>query len=357
MNPEQYQEYKRVSMAAKKRTEVLADAVATTRKCDGTSIPMVREWLLEIQMARAYFTVANKEEDTRKLVVKTLQGPMRRFHEAFLDDQADRNNVTWAAIKTSLKSAYLTPDETEYLRSELERIKQSAYETSGAYARRYSEAANMAYCKDDRNEVVQNVVLEKYIKGLRCNALKKRLIEEAKPKTIDEAMLAVQDFTAQAERLKRMVTHGSDKEENQNSREEPMEVGAMAAPPTHSPRNSASNSDALLLQLAESMETMNRQMQGVQKEMAKLKAQTLYAKPHTSSNTTNTTNSNQNATTQPTKTISKHANPLLRWTVDNQFICIECEGIGHIGKECNVRRRRIEREQGMIAHPNQLSGN
>ena len=354
MNQEQYQEYKRVSMAAKKRTETLADAVATTRKCDGTSIPMVREWLLEVQMARAYFSVANKEADTRKLVVKTLQGPMRRFHEAFLDDQEDRENVTWAAIKNSLKAAYLTPDETEYLRSELERIKQTAYETTGAYARRYSEAANMAYCKDDRNDVVQSVVLERYIKGLRCNALKKRLIEEAKPKTIDEAMAAVQDFTAQAERLKRMVTNGPDKEDNPNPREEPMEVGAMAALPTHSTRTSPSNSDALLLQLAESMETMNRQMQGVQKEMAKLKAQTLYAKPHTSSNTNN---SNQNATTQPTKTISKHANPLLRWTVDNQFICIECEGVGHIGKECQVRRRRLEREQGISSTSTQFSRN
>jgi hypothetical protein len=60
---------------------------------------------------------------------------------------------------------------------------------------------------------------------------------------------------------------------------------------------------------------------------------------------------------EPIKTISKHANPLLRWTVDNQYICIECEGIGHIGKDCNVRRWRLEREQGLAANPNQFSGN
>jgi hypothetical protein len=350
MNPEQYQEYKRVSTAAKNRKEALHDAVATTRKCDGTSIPMVREWLLEIQMARAYFSVTNKEADTRKLVVRTLQGPMRRYYESFLDAKDDREVVTWAEIKLGLSAAYLMPDESEYLRSDLEKIKQSAYETTGAYGRRFSEAANMAYAKDDRNDVVHRVVLERYIKGLRCNALKKRVIQETRPTNIDEALAAVQNFSAQGEQLRCMIADSPSDATDQ--REEPMEIGAMYAPPQQATRTPSS--DALLVQLTESMDTMNRQMQGVQKEMAKLKAQTLYAKPHPN---TSTSNADQNLQQQPIKTISKHANPLLRWTVDNQYICIECEGIGHIGKDCIVRRRRLEREQGMTAHPNQHSGN
>jgi hypothetical protein len=209
----------------------------------------------------------------------------------------------------------------------------------------------MAYAKDDRNDVVHRVVLERYIKGIRCNALKKRVIQETRPPNIDEALAAVQNFSAQGEQLRRMISDSPSDATDQ--REEPMEIGAMYAPPQQATR--APSSDALLMQLTESMDTMNRQMQGVQKEMAKLKAQTLYAKPHQSTSTSNA--DQKNLQQQPIKMISKHANPLLRWTVDNQYICIECEGIGHIGKDCNVRRRRLEREQGMTAHPHQHSGN
>ena len=230
MNAEQFTEYRQAGTAAKERKEILSDQVATTRVCDGTSIPLVREWLMEVQMARAYFSVAHKEIDTRKLVAKTLQGPMKRCYERFLDAQPDRNNVTWAAIKLSIKGSYLTPDEDEFLRTELEKIKQTSYETTGAYGRRFAEAANTAYAEGDRNAVVMAVVLERYIKGLRSHALKKRLIQEAVPATIDAAMAAVENYSAQDERLRRMSSSSSTYDNHRDATDEPMEVGAMYAP-------------------------------------------------------------------------------------------------------------------------------
>jgi hypothetical protein len=284
-------------------------------------------------MARPYFPAATADAETLKLVIATLQGAMRRCYEHFLDSQEDRNNVTWAAVKTHLRAAYLTSDESEFLRSELETIKQSSYESTGAYSRRFVEAANKAYDEDARNGVVQQIVLDLYMKGLYSSALMDRLILEVEPTTMDEATAAVASFAAKQERLKRL----KGQRKPATSEEEPMEIGAIGKNHSNSGTDSA---------MADALVTLARQMQGVQKELTKLKASSL---------TPTIPQATPNAQIAATNATPARIPPLMPYkypshSQDGQIICYECGNLGHIGKNCEQRRRRL-------ANSTQNSGN
>ena len=313
------------------RRYTVEQQIKNTRTCDGTSIPAVREWLQDIVLVRPYFSLQHQDEDTLKVVAASLQGPMRRCYERFMSSQLDRTNVTWNAVKVMIEASYLTADECEHLRSELEKIGQTAYETTGSYSRRFVESAGQAYPVGERNAVVQRLVLERYIRGLRKSGLVRRLVQEKDPQTVDEAILAVEGFTVQEERLKRMM----DTKTQESAGEEKMEVGEVAQQQTAPPTLPTSSMDTLNT----SVSALSRQLQGLHKEMAKLKGQTLYVSPPP----TPAPRPPQAAIEavgrqqQPQFQNYQHA-----WTPDGQPICFECKQPGHMGRDCEVRRRRLQ---------------
>jgi hypothetical protein len=126
--------------------------------------------------------------------------------------------------------AYLTTDEGEYLKSELDSLRQSAYETGGGFGRRFAEAADMACPADTRNATIANQLLEKYLRGLRSKDLVRRVVQEGAPRNLTEAMTSVAAFTAQEERLSRLLKGQPAREmavEPRGRVEEPMEVNAV----------------------------------------------------------------------------------------------------------------------------------
>jgi hypothetical protein len=325
----------------REQERLLDTHIKSTRACDGSSIPLVREWLHDIDMAFPYFPVATADSRIQQIIMATVQGPMKRFYERFLDAQPNRNNVTWPAIRASIRAAYLTPDEAEFLRSELETIKQTAYETSAAYARRFVEAANVAYDQADRNDVVQRIVLERYVKGLRSKTLKRRLCLETIPDTIDTAIAAVENFAVQEERHKRMTGDDAD---DPTPGETPMEIGAIR--PLDRPHVVNSDAPSTDPSMAAAMLRLARQMEGLQKEMTKLKSNSLNPQAAAASTPATT------PAFQPTQPIIPPLMPLKypSHSPDGQTICYECGGFGHIGKNCEQRRRRL-------AQASQQSGN
>lgn len=325
------------------RRYVVEQQIKNTRVCDGTSIPAVREWLQDIALVRPYFSVQHRDEDTLKVVAASLQGPMRRCYERFMDQQPDRLNVTWEAVQAMIEASYLTADEAEHLRSELEKIAQSAYETTGSYSRRFLEAASQAYPPKDRNTVVQRLVLERYIKGLRKAGLVRRLVQEKDPQTVDDAISAIEEFTVQEERLKRMMdtktAEGGGEERMEVSEVSPQKTSTLPAVPNPNPGMEALNS---------SIAGLSRQLQGLQKEMTKLKGQTLHVLPPS----TLAPPPSQTAVAaigrpqQPRARAYEHS-----WTPDGQPICFECRQPGHLGRDCEVRRKRLQHRAGPRANP------
>ena len=335
------------------RAELLKTQIANTVKCSGATSMSVRHWFAEVDLARPYFaehlsdphqTLA-RDIDTMDLCRGTLQGEMRRCYEAFIMDQPNRNLVTWQEIKNHLTMAYLTADEQEYLKSALEKTKQRAEENNGSYGRRYTEAANMAYPATARNAAVEAILLNGYIKGLRKTALKLRLIQEVDPETVKDAIKAIERFTVQALRMKRVEDNEHDPRDA-----EPMEVGAVL-PSAVSP----SPNTALL--------AMQRRMEGMQKELTKLKSTTIYVadprQPPPAPLPLTVSYARAVTPLLPTPdalspTRSKRPPPVNpmggpSYTPDKQPICYECQGIGHVAKSCEVRRVWLARVAANLA--------
>ena len=59
------------------RQRRLKTQIKTVKPCDGSSIPLVREWILDIDIAREALVGAQQEDLTLRLVSATLQGSMR----------------------------------------------------------------------------------------------------------------------------------------------------------------------------------------------------------------------------------------------------------------------------------------
>ena len=330
------------------RRYTVEQQIRITRTCDGTSISAVREWLQDISLVIPYFSTQHADEDTLKVVAASLQGPMRRCYERFMELQPNRVNVTWKAVKTMIEASYLTADECEYLRSELEKICQTAYETTGCYSRKFVEAAGQAYPIGDRNTVVQRLVLERYVKGLRKASLVRRLVQEKDPQTLDEAILAVEGFTVQEERLRRMMD--TKTQETNSSGEEKMEVGEVAMASSTSKTQENAPASTSLGTLNTSVTTLSRQLQGLQKEMTKLKGQTLYVAPPTTP-LLHPQPAHIEAIGDQQARSYQHA-----WTPDGQPICFECKQIGHLGRDCEIRRKRLMTSTKHRTHPGN-SGN
>ena len=63
----------------KERQQRLDTQIRAVKPCDGTSVPLVREWLIDIELAREKLVGNQLEDLTLRLISETVQGPLRRF--------------------------------------------------------------------------------------------------------------------------------------------------------------------------------------------------------------------------------------------------------------------------------------
>ena len=200
--------------------EEIKRLIKRVRVADGSTPHLVRDWIEDIQMCGPY--INNHDASFRTIVEETIQGPLRKAYERFMNGQANRQAVTWAAIHAHVRAAFLTTDEDEYLRSLLEKVHQTSYETNVAYGRRFQETADRAYPLVNRAQAEERIILTAYIKGLKSKDIVKRLVQETRPPTLAAALAAIEEFTADEERFKRYgwLPEGRG--------EEPMEVGSVS---------------------------------------------------------------------------------------------------------------------------------
>jgi hypothetical protein len=68
----------------------------------------------------------------------------------------------------------------------------------------------MAYPAMARNPAVEAILLNRYIRGLRKDSLKCKLIQEEDPQTVGEAIKTIERFTVQELRMKRVLDNEND---------------------------------------------------------------------------------------------------------------------------------------------------
>jgi len=186
------------------------------RICDGNVPAEVREWIEEVEMARSVIPV-NVIGAMIQIATRTVAGPLKREVERFLQAQPNRMQTPWATLRDHIRTAFLSANEDERLKSELEKLTQSSYENLGVYNRKFREAAIKAY-PGAWSPDAERTILRAYTRGLYSSELAKRLIVENRPTTLDGAIA----FTEQQEAGLEMY-RGIDRK----SEEEPMDVNQV----------------------------------------------------------------------------------------------------------------------------------
>ena len=153
MDPGQFQQFTQglaqqegARIVTQNRRALIKDLVRQTSPCDGTPTSAVRNWIREIGLA------LNQVGDGSiiEVVSKTVTGPLRfeieRFIARTIDaDLRERHEVPWPALRDHVAAQFLNIDEAAALRDEVEKVRQSAYEPTVQYCRRFREVADAAY--------------------------------------------------------------------------------------------------------------------------------------------------------------------------------------------------------------------
>ena len=207
--------------------ELVKDLIKQTGTCDGTTTSGVRTWMREVTLALNQVGPAFIIHVASRSCAGPLRYELERFIEnVMLTTHVERAAINWADLRTHIAGQFLEIDEKASLRDDLERIKQSAYEPTSQYARRFREACDVAYVPALRNPDQERVLLRTFARGLTSDNLARKLIEQANPANIEDAISAVTRYCERSEAYSRL------------GREElPMEISVATpiAPPEDRP--------------------------------------------------------------------------------------------------------------------------
>ena len=231
MNPEQFQIYtqhlanaeeqRRNEEGARQRRkdqkELVSTLVKQTTKCDGATSTSVRNWIKEIDLARARVG----DQGIIEVVTSTITGPLRfeteREIQPIIDEQEiDRALVPWQRLRDHIRVQFLKIDEAATLRDEVEKITQSAYEPDAHFSRRFREMADAAY-PPPRNNDQERILVKVFARGLKCDQLARKLIEDAHPNTLEGAIQSVAELSERKDAYLRI-----------GRQEEPMDIGMVS---------------------------------------------------------------------------------------------------------------------------------
>ena len=202
--------------------ELVKDLIKQTATCDGTTTGGVRTWMREVTLALNQVGPAF----IIHVASRSCAGPLRYELERFIENvmittHVDRHAIHWADLRTHIAGQFLEIDEQASLRDDLERIRQSAYEPTSQYARRFREACDVAYVPALRNPDQERVLLRTFARGLTSDTLARKLIEQSNPTSIEEAITAVTRYCERSEAYSRL-----------GREEQPMEISVASPLPS-----------------------------------------------------------------------------------------------------------------------------
>ena len=219
-----------------------------TTRCDGSDPLNIRLWIKEIDLIVPEVGVHGVVEIAAETVAGSFRAELERFVQAQVQAHGiNRHQVPWEAIKQHLTEAFLTTDEKENARKELDGMKQGTYEMEASYNRRFRDLITIAYPPGGRN-VDQHQTMIKYLaKGLRSDDVAKELVRHRpRYQDIEGAMRAVLDIVGK-----------NDDYERLGRIEEAMDVNVVKVP-VNKPSNNDNTTD--INKLAREVTKMGRQM-------------------------------------------------------------------------------------------------
>ena len=294
--------------------EQIRDLIRQTQTCDGSTTAAVRNWIREVTLA---FNQVGADSII-EIATKTVSGPLRFELERYIEgvivaNQVARAAILWADLRNHISAQFLNPDESAVLRDELDKIRQSVYEPTAQYARRFRDIADVAYPRAHRNADQERLLIKAFARGLKSNELARKLVEQS-PATIEAAFVDVTRFCERHDAYTRL---GRD--------EQPMEVGMMEKP--------ASDSTPPLIKMVNSLSST---VEKLATKIAKIEARS----PASRDASTHATNDRRNGT--PVNTNTRRV-PRDDTRTRCQLLCFNCGKPGHYARECHRRysQRRL----------------
>ena len=228
------------------------------------------------------------------VAARTVSGSLKKEVERFLGAQPNRAQTPWVTLRDHIRATFLSANEAERLKSELEKMAQTSYETLANFNRRFRESANKAF-PQPRTPDAERLVLRAYSRGIYSTALAKKLIVEGRPANLDAAFQYAEGQAAGNEMFDGLERRSRDEEE--------MDCSATG------------DSQSLAEKVLEALEGIRKSHERVVTRVAKLEA----------------SGSSQRGG-GPRKINTPRAP--LKWTEDGRPICYHCGKAGHKGAEC-----------------------
>ena len=301
------------------RQEALVHRLAgSLMPCDGSTPSLVREYLHDVQL---YIPHLPQPRHIQLLIEDSATGPLRREYERFLARHDDRHLVTWDAIRDHLKAAFLSTDETEFMKTALDKVRQNHKEGNVAFGRRFMELADQCYPPEARGVTENRILMNVYIRALKSRDMVRRLLLEARPTNIIEARAAVERFTADEERLRRFAPPLDDRAI------EPMDVNALF--------------DALPCGFTESLKKEDdtaRRIAGMQRKMTELNSSVNVMKSQL--NRASAHNTPPSSASQPPRPVSFRPRRYANESGKQQ--CFYCRKNGHVQRDCWKRQQEMQ---------------
>lgn len=163
---------------------------------------------------------------------------MQKEVERFIG-RGDVVTTTWPQIKVFVTQTFLSSQDQEQLRQAVDQLVQQAYQTTKDYGRKFKEAVRLAYptaLDGTKNDIPDRFIIHGYVRGLEDKELVKKLVRKGLPKTLDDAIAAVEKLQAAEQEVDNMFPPTTTS--HTRRQEEPMDIGAVAEPSSASPKAS-----------------------------------------------------------------------------------------------------------------------
>jgi len=191
------------------------------------------------------------------------------------------------------------------LREEVQKVKQSPYETIANFTRRFRDAAEAAYPVDNRNADQNRILLEAYGRGLLSEEIAMEVLQRGQPTTIEAAM----ELALSSER-------GMNEFQRIRRGERGMEISAVATKISAPGQKPA---DAPEPDLVSAVERLRKTNDRLGTRVAKLEIQ-LAQRPPLAQRASRPDNNNR---------IQRPP-----WNADSRPRCRKCGRVGHLTRDC-----------------------
>ena len=285
--------------------------VEDVTKCDGRVPSAVRTWITQVERTIPYTTA------TVRVAMRSVTGYLRRDLERFLG-AGDRSHITWKHIKTYVVGHFLPPQDQERLRAEVDCTIQTAYESTLEFNRRFKEAVSLAYptTEDDVDHAISDrYIVRAYIHGLRNRHLAEKVVRRGIPRSLDDAIKAVEKMEASEADVVNMFPTSATTAPPPR-KEEPMDISALAAPRPSPP----TQRDTDLAELKRQVSGLSRQFNQMWGTFANVGA-----------------TKTRNARSRPRPPGPSQQVGRFQFSDDGKPICAYCNKKGHVRRECRKR--------------------